>query len=100
MARSASLLGAVVLALALGACGAPQTVSLRLRSNVPDALVTIDDQHLGTVKYVGKRGVALPPGTHRVTVEKVGYFPFDKLVEATAGEGPIELDAALEPIPE
>jgi hypothetical protein len=52
------------------------------------------------VKYVGKRGVALPPGTHRVTVEKVGYFPFDKLVEATEGSGPIELDVALEPIPE
>jgi hypothetical protein len=87
-------------ALGLAACAGPQTVSLRLKGNVPDAMVTIDDQHLGTVKYVGMRGVALPPGTHRVTIEKVGYFPFDKLVEAKEGEGPIELEVELEPVPD
>lgn len=91
---------ALLLALALGACAGTQTISLRLKGNVPDATVTIDDQHLGSVKYVGVRGVALPPGTHRVTIEKAGYFPYDKLVEAKEGEGPIELDVKLEAIPD
>lgn len=91
---------ALLLSLALVACAGAQTISLRLKGNVPDALVTIDDQHLGTVKYVGIRGVALPPGQHRVTIEKVGYFPFDKIVEAKEGDGPIELQVKLEPVPD
>jgi hypothetical protein len=87
--------------LALGACaGGAQTVSLRLTGDVSDALVTVDDQHLGTLGYVKRRGVALPPGTHRITVEKAGYFPFDKLVEARPGDGPVTVDVRLEPIPD
>ncbi len=90
----------LLLALGLSGCAGAQTVSLRLQGNVPDAIVTIDDQHLGSMKYVGLRGVALPPGTHRVTVEKVGFFPFDKLVDAKEGEGPIVLDVKLEAVPD
>ncbi len=86
--------------LACAACAGPSTVSLKLSGNVPDALVTIDDQPLGTVKYVGKRGVALPPGVHRLTVEKHGYFPFDLLVEAKEGEGPVVVEVEMEPIPD
>jgi hypothetical protein len=48
--------------------------------------------------FVAAHGVALPPGKHRVTVEKPGYFPWDKLVE---GHGElIKLDVALTKIPE
>jgi hypothetical protein len=88
------------LGLLTAACTSTQTVSLRLTGNVPDAVVTIDDQHLGSVKYVGRRGVALPPGTHRITVEKAGYFPFDKLVEAKAGDEAVDVKVVLEPIPD
>jgi hypothetical protein len=97
MTMRALLLG---LALLTAACASTQTVSLRLSGNVPDAVVTIDDQHLGSVKYVGRRGVALPPGTHRITVEKAGYFPFDKLVEAKAGDEAVDVKVVLEPIPD
>jgi hypothetical protein len=97
MTMRALLLG---LALLTAACASTQTVSLRLTGNVPDAVVTIDDQHLGSVKYVGRRGVALPPGTHRITVEKAGYFPFDKLVEAKAGDEAVDVKVVLEPIPD
>ena len=85
-------------ALATGCAGAQKTVSLRVAGNVPDASVTIDDQFLGSLAYVSRHGVAMPPGKHRVTVEKPGYFPWDRLIEAT--EQPVRLDVVLVPIPD
>jgi hypothetical protein len=79
---------------------APETVSLRMRGTVPDASVTIDDRYLGALAYVQRRGVALPVGTHRITVEKAGYFPWDRLVEAKIGGGPILLDVQLVQVPD
>lgn len=90
----------LALLLASGCAGAPKTVSFRLHANVDEASVTVDDQLLGSAAFVQKRGVALPPGTHRVTVERPGYFPFDELVEAKEGQPPIVLEVALEKIPD
>lgn len=91
-----------VLALTLAACAgaAPRTTSLRVGGAPPDASVTIDDKYLGAFAYVQKRGVALPPGKHRITVEKMGYFPWDKLVEAREGDAPLQLDVTLTKIPD
>ena len=87
--------------LALEGCAVvPSTVSLRMRGNVPDASVTIDDENVGPMAVVQKRGVALPLGVHRITVEKPGYFPVDQLVEAKPGSPPIQVDVVLEPIPD
>jgi hypothetical protein len=89
----------LVLALALSACGgAVVTSSLRVRGAPLDASVTIDDQYIGAFGYVAAKGVALPPGKHRITVEKPGYFVWDKLVEAK-GE-PIPLQVELTKIPD
>jgi hypothetical protein len=66
----------------------------------PDARVTIDDRMIGTLALIVKHGVALPPGQHRITIEKPGYFPMDRLVEAQEGSGPIRIEVALVPIPE
>lgn len=86
----------------LAACGAAPgpapTVSLRLAGKPGDASVTIDDRYIGALAFVAKRGVALPPGKHRITVEKTGYFPWDRLVEAK--DAPLRLDVVLEPIPD
>jgi hypothetical protein len=95
-------LAALFVALPLvAACGAApvRTTSLRVKGNVPDASVTIDDEYIGALAYVARRGVALPPGQHRITVEKAGYFPWDKLVEAE-GPAPIHLDIELTKIPD
>jgi hypothetical protein len=89
---------ACALAFAAGCGAAMKTVSLRVKGNVPDAAVTIDDQYLGSLAFVSKRGVAMLPGKHRVTVEKPGYFPWDRLIEAT--EQPVQLDVVLVPIPD
>ncbi len=50
--------------------GTPPTVSLRVQGNVADAQVTIDDIPVGALAFVAARGVALPPGRHRITVER------------------------------
>jgi hypothetical protein len=97
MARPLSIL-AVALALVVGCAGAAPQTHLALTGNVPDASVTIDDQDVGTMKHVTKHGVALPPGTHRLTVEKQGYFPFDKLIESNGKT--LSLKVELEPIPD
>jgi len=79
-------------------CGAAATTSLHLRGDLADASVTIDDQDVGTLRHVAKHGVALPPGQHRLTVEKQGYFSFDRLVEAKGQ--PITVDVKLDPVPD
>ena len=75
-----------------------ETVSMKVKGNVPDAQVTVDDIPLGNLAYVAAHGVALPPGRHRVTVEKPGYFPWDAVLEAK--DEPIHLDVKLVPIPD
>ena len=101
-APSVLLLAPAVLSALLAGCAgaAPRTTSLRVAGAAPDASVTIDDKYVGTFAYVSKRGVALPAGKHRITVEKTGFFPWDKLVEAHEGDPPVQLDVTLTPIPD
>lgn len=88
--------------IATAGCEPPpvKTVSLRMQGRPADASVTIDDQYVGALVVVQKRGVAMPPGRHRITVERRGYFPWDKLVEVREGDAPIHIDAVLTPIPD
>jgi hypothetical protein len=99
----AALAALLLAALPLGACapkGPPATVSLRLVGTPADARVTIDDQLVGPLSFVSARGVALPPGKHRLTVEAPGYFPVDRMLEAPENGAPIRLDVRLVPVPD
>jgi hypothetical protein len=93
---------ALALALALALLGACEvvlpTTSLRVKGAPIDASVTIDDQYIGFFGYVAKHGVAMPRGKHRITVEKTGFFPWDRVV--LAGDEPVSLDVVLTPIPD
>lgn len=95
--------GMVAVAAFSLACGGPpmvpRTVSLRMTGTPPGATVTIDDEVVGSLQVVVARGVALPPGKHRITVEAPGYFPWDQEVEATA-PGPLRLDVQLRAVPD
>lgn len=86
--------------LACGPAKEPKHVSLRMVGSPPNASVTIDDIFVGRLDMVSARGVALPVGTHRVSVEAPGYFAWDKVVEAKEGAGPIRVEVRLVATPE
>jgi hypothetical protein len=102
MPKPSRLAAALALLVASGCAinPPPRTTSLQMSGAPRDASVTVDDQYLGALIYVAAHGVALPPGKHRITVEKAGYFPWDKLVEAHDGDPPLKLDVALTKIPD
>jgi hypothetical protein len=74
------------------------SVSLRMRGTPPEATVTIDDHFVGPLDVVAARGVALPKGSHRISVEADGYFPWDKQVDAR--DKPVEIEVRLTAIPD
>lgn len=101
MMRAAS--GVLLLVLLVAACGGarePKTVSMRMTGSPPTATVTVDDHYIGTLAVVSARGVALPVGAHRISVEAPGYFPWDKIVEAKEGQAPLRLSVNLTPVPD
>lgn len=95
-----ALAALAVFAAACGPAKEPRTISLRMAGSPPNASVTIDDQFVGSLDVVAARGVALPPGQHRITVEAAGFFPFDTIVEAKESSGPVRVEAKLTPIPD
>jgi hypothetical protein len=98
--RALGLLGLVWLTACQSGVGRA-AVSLRLNraDRTPrDASVFIDEEFIGPLTFVVVHGVRLPIGKHRITVQKAGYFPWDRLVEAD--RQPISLDVVLEPIPD
>jgi hypothetical protein len=108
MRALATAVGVATVASALLGCevgfphAARPTSSLRLLATPPtppDAVVTIDEELVGPLALVAARGVALHEGTHQVTVEAPGFFPWDRLVladESTAGR---RVDVAVELVP-
>lgn len=94
--------GFVAFAIACAATGCrpskPPTTSLRLlpEAEAPKAArVSVDDQPIGSLEFATKRGVALPPGKHRLTIEADGYLPWDQEVDAGENGGLIKLDVRL-----
>jgi hypothetical protein len=79
----------------------PAAVSMRVkRTNVTpkDASVYIDEEYVAPLYVVQSHGVRLPVGEHRVTVQKEGYFPYDRLVKANRQD--IFLEVELAPVPD
>ena len=102
MSRAARV-GVLFFVAAMIGCGPPAaapTVSMRMVGGPPNASGTVDDVFVGTLELVVQRGVALPPGPHRVSVEAPGHIPWDKVVEAKEGQGPLRLDVKLVPVPD
>lgn len=96
--------GALVMGIAIGAFNcqvhrAAVSLSVARAADTPrDASVYIDEQFVGFLGVVAARGVRLPEGEHRISVEKVGYFPWDRLV--VSDRKPISLTVALRKIPD
>ena len=94
---------AVLVSAALAASGPPAkppTVSMRMAGDPPQARVIVDEQYIGNLAFVASRGVALPVGSHRITVEAPGFFPQDQIVSVEEGDAPVTLDVRLAKIPD
>lgn len=93
---------AAAIGLMLGSCKSQGMVKTRLDFDKPtprDASVTIDEEYIGPLYLVSAYGLKLRSGTHRISVEKDGYFPWDQLVVADRQEI-IRLKVVLQPIPD
>ena len=96
-----ALLAVLALSALTGCASNPSGVTLKLvkTASAPrDASVSIDEEYIGPLGIVAARGVRLPSGEHRITVERAGYFPWDRLV--VSDRQPITLEVALVPIPD
>jgi PEGA domain len=87
------------LVFAVGCLRAAVTLKLTPDEETPaDAKVTIDEQFIGLLGFVSARGVRLPEGEHRVSVEREGYFPYDEIV--VSDREPIQLEVHLQRLPD
>lgn len=87
------------LLLLAGCAGArPTTGKVKLVGAPRDATVIVDDVVVGDLGLVSRYGLKLTKGPHHVSVERAGYFPWDRVV--TAGDEPIALEVTLQPLPE
>jgi len=92
-----------VLSLCAGCAtmGLKSAVSMKVErepSAPKDALVYIDEQYIGTLGFVAQRGVRVPEGQHRVSVEKAGYHPYDTLI--VSDRQPIALKVSMLKLPD
>ena len=73
----------------VAACGSARSPevgprgTLRLAGEPKDALVEIDEVHLGPIYMFEKKGLLLRPGEHRLVVRREGFFPMYKQVKIT-----------------
>ena len=104
MGMNRRLATCALLAAAVAACGpsrgrAAVGLTVKGEPGTPrDASVIIDEEFIGQLGFVAARGVRLPVGEHRITVQKEGYFPWDRIV--VADRAPVQLRVRLVPIPD
>ncbi len=84
-------------AATLAACAmtGPRPATLRVRCNVPEATLWIDDSFAGRAAD-WSRGQPLGPGFRRIEIRQAGYFTY--YVELSPEEGQaVSVDAQLRP---
>jgi hypothetical protein len=97
----ASTCACAITGLLLLGCGLRPAFSVKIAvaDKTPrDASVFIDEEFIGMLGYVAAHGVRMPEGEHRLTVERDGYFPFDRILKSD-GE-PIVLQVQMTPLPD
>jgi hypothetical protein len=84
-----------LMAVAGCAMTGPRPAVLRVRCNVPEATLWIDDAFAGRVgEWSG--GQALGPGFRRVEIRQAGFFTFSAEISPEEGQA-VSLDAELRP---
>jgi hypothetical protein len=73
----------------------PRPAMLRVRCNVPEATLWIDDTFVGRVGEWAA-GQSLRPGFRRLEIRQAGYFPFYAEIAPQEGQA-LSLQAELRP---
>jgi len=84
-----NLVAAVMLAPGLGCRtmgAAGDSVALRVETNVPDAIIWVDDRLVGTAASLVSSGTRLRPGFHRVEVRHPSHYSFFTEIDPKKGE--------------
>jgi len=68
----------------MGAAG--NSVALRVETNVPDAMVWVDDRLVGTAASLVSSGTRLRVGFHRVEIRHPSHYSFFTEVDPKKGE--------------
>ncbi|MCP4677955.1 MAG: PEGA domain-containing protein [Deltaproteobacteria bacterium] len=96
---------AVLLLFATLGCGGPQKFdpgprgTLRFKGEPRDALIEVDETHLGPIHMFEKHGLLLKPGKHNIILRAEGYFPEYRIVELKDGQV-LVIEVELRPEPE
>jgi len=91
--------------LATIGCGGTQRFNhgprgtLRFKGEPRDALIEVDETHLGPIHMFEKRGLLLRPGKHNLVLRADGYFPEYRIVELNDGQV-LVIEVQLRPEPE
>jgi len=91
-------IGALAAACGGGARAAVPLRFNRVKGTPPDAGVWIDEEFVGPLSIVAAHGFRLPEGEHRISIQKEGYFPWDRQV--VAGREPLFFDVSLQAVPD
>jgi hypothetical protein len=92
---------ALTFAVGCATMGVRSAVSMKVKrtdSAPKDALVYVDEEFIGTLAFVAERGVRVPEGEHRLSVEKNGYYPFDQII--VSDREPIFVEVTMLKLPE
>ena len=90
--------------LLLSGCGTSQygkegpRGTVRFKGEPGDALLIVDETHLGPIGMFEESGVKLRPGSHRIVVQKEGFFPEYRIIEVTK-DSLTTLEIALREVP-
>jgi len=68
----------------MGAAG--ESVALRVETNVPDAIVWVDDRLVGTAASLVASGTRLRVGFHRIEIRHPSHYSFFTEVDPKRGE--------------
>jgi hypothetical protein len=82
-------MAAALAALLLASCGhglSANAIGFRVESNVPDAVVWIDDVQIGTTREWSAPGRQIRAGFHRVEIRHPGYYSFFQEIDQPAGQ--------------
>ena len=90
---------ALLALLITSACAKEELVFVRIQGQPGGALVYIDDRYIGQLEQLQARGIKMPEGEYRLTIQEVGYFPHDQLLLVNKSKVP-RITVRLTPIPD